>query len=102
MKDHDIQNEVVIAGLWDDFGQFLAEKNWKACEEVINETGDKQFENDAIRMHQLLNKAEGVFTFEPVEEEEIPFLTPEEDDEQVVGIFSENNYDDRFLNSKDI
>lgn len=87
MKDQDNANEIWIAGQWEDFDQFLAEKNYEACEAIMTETGGKGWENDAIRMHQLLNKAEGGYTYEPIEDSEIPFITPEEDDEQVVGVF---------------
>lgn len=102
MNDIDTRNENWIAGQWDDFGQFLAEKNFTACEAIQVQTGELGFENDALRMHQLLNKAEGLFTFEPVSQENIHTLRLEETDVEFVGMFPDLNRDERFLNSKEI
>lgn len=102
MKDKDTLNEVWISEMWEDFDGFIAKKDWKNCEAIIETVGNFNYENDAIRMNHVLNRESGEMYFEPIEDSEIPFITPEEDDEEILGVFPESNRDDRFFNSKEI
>ncbi len=102
MKDQDILNEVWEQEVWEDFDSFLAAEKWSDCEAIIEMMGDKGFEGSAIRMNHVLNKAKSLGYLEPVSEENIPELKPEETDAEFVGVFSENNRDERFLNANDI
>lgn len=72
-----------------DFDEMLAQEKFEDAEALIANMGDTGFENESIIMHRALNRAEGGYTYEPIEDSEIPFITPEEDDEQLVGVFPE-------------
>ena len=102
MKDQDTLNEVWAQEMWEDFDMFVANENWSDAMAVIQAMGDAHYENDAIRMHHVLNTAKNLGYVEPVSQENIPTLRPEETDAEVLGVFSDNDRDDRFLNSKDI
>ncbi len=89
MKDIDTQNEVVLEGNWEDFDIFLSKHDYKNARALMDSVGENGWENDAIRMHHLINEAEQELHYEPIEDSEAPFITPEEDDEKVFGTFNE-------------
>lgn len=53
-----IQNEEWLLNLQEDFDYFLAKKDWKNCQALIDQTGEQGFESDALRLHQTLNRAQ--------------------------------------------
>lgn len=102
MKDIDVLNEVWEQEVWEDFDTFLAAEDWTNCSAIIQMMGDKGFENSAVRMNHLLNKAKASGYLEPVSQDNIPDITPEETDEEVLGVFPDLNRDERFLNASEI
>lgn len=102
MKDYDVLNEVWEQEVLEDFDGFLAAEKWSDCEAIIEMLGDRGRENTAVRMNHLLNKAKAAGYLEPVSQENIPELRPEETDAEFVGIFPDLNRDERFLNAKEI
>lgn len=102
MKDYDVLNEVWEQEVLEDFDGFLAAEDWGQCAAIIQMLGDKGLENTAIRMNHLLNKAKGAGYLEPVSQENIPVLQPEETDEELVGVVFDWRRDDRFLNGNEI
>lgn len=87
MKDIDTQNEVVLEGKWEEFDTLLAKHDYTNARLLMENVGDNGWENDALRMHHLINEAEQEPHYEPIEDSEIPFITPEEDDAPVfVGV----------------
>lgn len=90
MKDYDVLNEVWEQEVWEDFDTFLAAEKWSDCVAIIEMLGDKGFEGSTIRMNHLLNKAKGAGYLVPVSQENIPVITPEEDDAPtLVGVMPE-------------
>lgn len=97
MKDIDYANEEVLEGKWEDFDQFLADENWSDAVAVMDSVGENGWENDAVRMNHLLNQAKSEGYVEELSPENIPDLTPEETDEEVLGVFPDlRNDDDKY------
>lgn len=55
--DESQANEIWIEGKWEDFDYALSQRNWNLAGQLMQETGDNGFENDALRMHQAINRA---------------------------------------------
>lgn len=56
----------------------LDTKDFDEAEKLVYAVGDSGFEMDALKMGQMVNAAEKkeTYTWEPVEQEEIPMLQP--------------------------
>lgn len=83
-----------------DFDEMLSQGKFEDAQALIDNLVEQGFENEAIFLHRALNRVEGGYTYEPIEDSEISFTTPEEDDEQVVGVFPEwtREGDEKFPN----
>ncbi len=74
--------EQMLEGLREDFEFMLKQEKWDACASIIQMVGDLGQENEALSMHQRLNRAkdEQDVTYEPYEHPIPPTIRPEEDD----------------------
>lgn len=103
MKDYDVLNEVWEQEVLEDFDGFLAAEKWSDCVAIIGMLGDRGFENTAVRLNHVLNAAKAAGYVEPVSQENIHDLMPEEDDApELAGVFPDLNRDERFLNANEI
>lgn len=99
-KDIDLQNERVLEGNWEDFDMFLAKNDYRNARALMDSVGENGWENDALRMHHLLNEAAKEIHYEPISQEKMPDITPEEDDAPEAGVHSDwhQEGDEKFPN----
>ena len=72
--DEDSANEAWLAAAYENFGAALAEKNYQLAEDIAQDMSDNGFVEQGANLLLALQNAEGLVTFEPVEEVEAPAL----------------------------
>ena len=51
------QNTIWIESAWTDFLAFLGAKDYTNAKALIDSVGENGFENDALKMHKMINSA---------------------------------------------
>lgn len=55
--DENTANKNWLESAWEDFHSFLVEKDWDNARAVMDSVGENGFENDALKMHKLVNSS---------------------------------------------
>lgn len=68
--DENTFNKDWLESAWEDFHSFLGEKDFKNARALMDSVGENGFENDALKMHKMINSAIDE-TPEPMDERDL-------------------------------